>query len=197
MALQSIPKYPNPKVNLEQYSTPASIAADVLWNALSLGDIQGKKVVDLGCGTGIFSLGSALLEARKVVGVDVDPEAIEVAQKEALNQGLEGLTTFIVGDILNFAVEADTVIQNPPFGAQKAHRKNADRIFMFKSLQLAPVVYSFHLQETESFVEKYFHSLGGTVNYRLYYKFPLPHTYYFHQKAKKEVNVVVMRVERT
>ena len=128
MALQSIPNHPNPKVNLEQYSTPAEIAADVLWNALARGDIQGKKIVDLGCGTGVFALGSALLGAKEVVGVDIDPEAIELARKEAFQQGLEQIITFITEDIRNFQQKADTVIQNPPFGAQKAHKKEADRI---------------------------------------------------------------------
>lgn len=197
IALQSIPNHPNPKVNLEQYSTTAEIAADVLWNAWARGDIQGKKIVDLGCGTGIFAIGSALLGAKEVVGVDIDPEAIEIARKEAFQRGLEQIITFITEDIRNFQQKADTVIQNPPFGAQKAHRKEADRIFMSKSLEIAPVVYSFHLQETESFVENYFKENGGAIDIRFYYKFPLAHLYHFHQKEKKEVNVVVMRVERT
>lgn len=43
MALQDIPPHQNPKINLEQYSTPSVIAADVLWNAYSIGDIEGMK----------------------------------------------------------------------------------------------------------------------------------------------------------
>ena len=39
MAIQKVPKHPNPKVDLEQYFTPATIAADLLWNAYSLEDI--------------------------------------------------------------------------------------------------------------------------------------------------------------
>lgn len=54
MALQSIPPHIKPKVELEQYTTPAKIAADLLWNAHALGDIEGLKVVDLACGTGIL-----------------------------------------------------------------------------------------------------------------------------------------------
>ena len=63
MAIQSIPPHPNPKVELEQYSTPAIIAADLLWNAYSLGDIENSEIIDLGCGTGILSIGSLLLGA--------------------------------------------------------------------------------------------------------------------------------------
>ena len=47
MALQDIPPHKSPKIDLEQYSTPSTIAADVLWNAHSIGDIDGLKVVDL------------------------------------------------------------------------------------------------------------------------------------------------------
>ncbi len=57
-------------------------------------------------------------------------------------------------DIDDFRENADTVIQNPPFGAQKAHRKDADRKFVEKALQVAPVVYSFHLAKTEEFLEQ-------------------------------------------
>ena len=66
MALQDIPPHQSPKIDLEQYSTPSIIAADVLWNAHSIGDIDGMKVVDLGCGTGIFTIGSSMMGAGEV-----------------------------------------------------------------------------------------------------------------------------------
>ena len=72
MALQRIPPHTSPKVALEQYSTPSIIAADVLWNAHSIGDIDGLKIVDLGCGTGIFAIGAAMMGAAESVGVDID-----------------------------------------------------------------------------------------------------------------------------
>ena len=196
MALQSIPPHLKPKVELEQYTTPAKIAADLLWNANALGDIEALKVVDLACGTGIFAIGAALLQAVEVVGVDVDTDAVEIARQEASKKGLEEIIRFISADIRDFHEEADTVIQNPPFGAQKAHRKEADRIFMNKSIEIAPVVYSFHLQETEDFVREFFQSKGGYVSHTFYYNFPIPKIYDFHQKEQFEVEIVVLRVER-
>ena len=196
MALQSIPSYLTPKVELEQYNTPAGIAADVLWNACALGDIEGLKVVDLGTGTGIFAIGAALLGAIEVVGVDADPQAVEIARVEASKKGLEELTRFISVNIRSFNEKADTVIQNPPFGAQKAHHKEADRLFMSKSLEIAPVVYSFHMLETEEFVKRYFQSSGGLITHRFYYSFPIPHTHNFHQKDEVRVNVVVLRIKK-
>ena len=196
MDLQFIPPHPTPKVDLEQYTTPAGIAADLLWNAFALGDIRGLKVVDLGTGTGIFAIGAALLGAVEVVGVDADPQAVELARAEASKIGLEELTRFISVDLLDFHEKADTVIQNPPFGAQKAHRKEADRVFMSKSLEIAPVVYSFHMLETEEFVKKFFQSKGGSITHSFYYNFPIPRIYDFHKKENINVDVVVLRVEK-
>lgn len=34
MLLENISPHPNPKVELEQYSTPANIAADLMWKML-------------------------------------------------------------------------------------------------------------------------------------------------------------------
>jgi len=197
ISLQSILTFSNPKVDLEQYQTPAKIAADLLWNAYALGDIGGMKVADLACGTGIFSIGSALLGASEVVGVDADPEAVEIARQEAAQRGLDEVSRFITADITDFNEKADTVIQNPPFGAQKSHRKEADRIFMAKSLEVAPVVYSFHILETEDFVRNYFHKLGGEITNIFRYSFPLPKIYDFHQKEEVEVDMVVLRVKRS
>ncbi len=59
----------------EQYVTPSHIASDILWYAYQKGDIEDKKVVDFGCGNGLFAIGSALLGA-KATGVDIDEEMI-------------------------------------------------------------------------------------------------------------------------
>ena len=56
--------------------------------------VQGKVVLDVACGTGY---GSALLKdrgAKRVVAVDVSPEAIEFATRHYRTAGLE----FMVGD---------------------------------------------------------------------------------------------------
>jgi len=197
MILQKIPPHKSPKVHLEQYTTPSNIASDILWNAYSLGDIEDKKVIDLGCGTGIFAIGAALLGAKEVIGVDIDHDAIEIAKQQASKIGVINVIEFISEDIQNFNGSADTVIQNPPFGAQKVKRKEADRIFMKKAIETAPVVYSFHIKETEEFVAKFFNSLNGQVTYKFYYSFPIPRIYHFHQKEKINIEVAVLRIQKT
>ena len=61
--LQKVPKPTTPVPQLEQYMTPAPIAADIIFTAYLWGDIENKTVVDLGCGTGIFSVGAVLAGA--------------------------------------------------------------------------------------------------------------------------------------
>ncbi len=196
IALQDIPPHQNPKIDLEQYSTPSVIAADVLWNAYSMGDIEGMKIVDSGCGTGIFTIGSVLMGAKESIGVDIDGDAVTIAEAQALKMGIENSSKFVKCDVKYFKESADTVIQNPPFGAQKASRKEVDRLFMAKALEIAPVVYSFHIRETEEFIVNFFKKKGATISHLYHYNFPIPMIYDFHRKEKVYVEVLVVRAER-
>ncbi|HEV7735955.1 MAG TPA: 50S ribosomal protein L11 methyltransferase, partial [Chlamydiales bacterium] len=54
---------------------------------LMQGKVKGQRIVDIGCGSGILSLAALQLGAASAMGIDIDPEAIEHAQKNAeLNQ---------------------------------------------------------------------------------------------------------------
>lgn len=56
----------------------------------------GDRVLDVGTGSGILAVAAALLGWRDVVGVDIDPEALESAGVHArLN---EAHTAFVLGD---------------------------------------------------------------------------------------------------
>lgn len=194
MAIQSIPPHPNPKVELEQYSTPAIIAADLLWNAYSLGDIENSEIIDLGCGTGILSIGSLLLGAEKVIGVDIDEESLAIARLNSENLNIE----FVCCDISDFNCfdGCDVVIQNPPFGSQKKSERGADLKFIDKAKECSPrVIYSFHMASTEKFIIDYFEKSGFVVTHIFRYKFILPKIYDFHTKESKEVDVIVIRAE--
>lgn len=52
---------------------------------------KNGDVLDLGCGSGILTMAAKKLGARKVVGVDNDPVAIQVAQENCAENALEGI----------------------------------------------------------------------------------------------------------
>lgn len=190
MAIQKVPKHPNPKVDLEQYSTPATIAADLLWNAYSLEDIADKKVMDLGCGTGIFAIASKLLGAASAIGVDIDKDSIDLASSYC------GDVDFICSDICDLEndFDVDTIFQNPPFGSQKNAKKGVDLKFISKAIELSPkVLYSFHMASTEEFLISYFEKNDLEITHIFRYNFPIPKIYEFHTRESANVEVIVIR----
>ena len=51
--IASLTPQPTPQAHLEQYTTSEAIAANMLYLATyTNGDIIGKSIIDLGCGTG-------------------------------------------------------------------------------------------------------------------------------------------------
>ena len=77
--LQAVRTWEQPKVELEQYPTPPDIAAHMLFAADAEGDVEDALVADLGCGGGILGIAAAMMGAAHVVGVDIDPAALDVA----------------------------------------------------------------------------------------------------------------------
>lgn len=172
--------------------TPASIASDILFNAYHLGDINDKIIVDLGCGTGIFSIGAALLGAKKITGIDVDKESVHIARKFAEQNNLE--IEFKIKNVKDVEIKCNTVLMNPPFGAQKSNQK-ADREFIEKGFEIAEIIYSLHLTKTIPFLEKMISSLDGTITHQKEYPFPIRWQFEFHKKEVIEFNVSLLRIK--
>ena len=160
--LQKVPSFANPIANLEQYLTPANIAADIIFTAYQFGDIKNKSIIDLGCGTGIFSIGAFITGAKKVVGIDIDKNSIEIAKNYAKKNNYR--ISFLVSDIYDIEKKCDTILMNPPFGAQKGNL-NIDRIFINKGFEIASVIYSLHLTKTWSFIQKLIEKKEGNIKY--------------------------------
>jgi putative methylase len=195
MRLQSIPAHPKPKVGLEQYTTPSIIASDLIWNAHSLGDIEDLDIVDLGCGTGVFAIGSALMGANSSIGVDIDEDSIRLAGDVSDKLKLDNVE-FIVSDIdeFNEPLNVDTLFQNPPFGSQRRADKGQDLKFVKKAVDInAQVLYSFHMASTEEFLMKFYEDNNLEITHIFRYKFPIPKIYDFHNKEKQIVDVIVIR----
>ena len=187
IALQSVTNFVDPDPTLEQYMTPATMAADILFEAYRAGDVEGMKVIDLGCGTGMFSIGACLLGAGMVRGFDVSPAALEVARSNAEALGAD--VDFVECDVRMVDEGADTVFMNPPFGCQN---RNADRPFLDKALETAECVYSIHMANSVEFVQGYCEQKGRrVVSYKIY-KYEIPHTFAFHTRMKKTVDVAAV-----
>lgn len=189
IALEGLRDFKDPKINLEQYATPAPIAAEIINLAYLKGDVAGKGIYDLGCGTGKLAIGCALMGANEVTGFDSDADALKIAQEnsERLNVDIN----WIKSDVKDIKGNCDTVFQNPPFGV---HKKGADKIFLKKGLELGKVLYSFHNPNTREFVMSCISKLGGTVTDLVTVDFLLPRSYGFHKKEKKETRVDIYRI---
>lgn len=66
-------------------------------NVEYLEPLAGKKILDVGCGSGRFCLAFAERGAAKVVGVDFAPAMIDIANDLAKKTGLDDRCEFLVG----------------------------------------------------------------------------------------------------
>lgn len=72
--------------------THATTALCLEW--LDNADIEGKTVLDLGCGSGILGIAALKLGAKSVMAVDIDPQALTATRHNALaNDVLDRLET--------------------------------------------------------------------------------------------------------
>jgi putative methylase len=215
MFISQVAPHPNPKPNLEQYTIPADVAATMLYvAAYTYNDIIGKTVLDLGCGTGRLALAASFLDAKQVLGIDVDRTAINAASKNSVKTGLRGKVQWIASDISAVHGKFNTVLQNPPFGVQK---RKADRKFLEKALETGEVVYSLHksLRKGKTFIRKlesprnllvptfpspflknYIEEHNGKIRAVFAMLMTIPYTFHFHTKPKHKFVVDLYVIER-
>jgi len=195
MVLSGLEGFKEPKVRVEQYSTDAEIAAEVLWQAYMKGDIA-KVSVDLGCGTGFLGIGLLALGSEKVYFIDSDQKVIGIAKENLAKLESEdklGDAVFICQDIDDFNDPVDLVVQNPPFGTKVRH---IDKIFLKKAFEISKVVYSFHKSETKKFVESFSKDNGFKITDIFDFKFALKATMKHHIRKVKRIDVSCFRIEK-
>ncbi len=197
--LENTPEYSSPKEHLEQYITPPIIASELLWEAFMHNDIADKTILDMGCGTLRLGLGALMLDARRVIGIDIDCDVLNnVVKWIDRNKGYKHKILLICGDVIESQLNnIDTVIMNPPFGVKK-HNRGLDVMFLKKALTIAKSVYSIHKDSPGLY--RIVNELLGMVKGRIVYlkktiypiKMILPH----HRRRVYWINVVLYGVKR-
>ena len=193
-ALEAVSRHPNPSPDLEQYRTPPGIAAELLLAAHADGAIAGKRVLDLGCGTGMFTVGAALLGARLATGIELDADGLALATGAAATAGVTQSTWFVAANLSAWHPEPatfDTVVMNPPFGAQKGN-KHADQLFLDRAaaaVKPAGTVWFLALERTERFLVAYATELGGRLERVAAWDYPLEATMEHHTRGIATVRV--------
>jgi release factor glutamine methyltransferase len=81
-------------------------------------DLAGKRVADVGTGSGLQALAAARAGASTVVAIDVNPDAVATAAANARTNGFEDRVFPISSDLFSaVAPESrfDVIVSNPPF----------------------------------------------------------------------------------
>lgn len=84
---------------------------------LSTQDLTDKLVIDYGCGSGVLGVAALLLGAKRVLAVDIDPQAIlATKQNAALNGVSDRLEVFLPDEFAAYQqtnnIQADTITAN-------------------------------------------------------------------------------------
>ena len=185
--LECVRGFSDPDITLEQYVTPSTVAAGLLHFAFMRQDLQGR-VYDLGCGTGVLAIGAKILGASEVTGFDIDEAAITVAKENALMMDVD--VEFICCDVKEVEGRSDTVVMNPPFGAQV---RESDRKFLKKASEVGSVTYSIHNGGSEEFIKRFISPNVITDSCSI--EFPIKRTFNFHQRDTKVINAEMYRIQ--
>ena len=194
--LSKLKNFSEPSLELEQYATPDTIAADWIWQMALRGEVAGKTFLDAASGPGIIGIALLLMGAKKVYFVDMDESAMKLCM-DNYNQIKEeyeiGEAEFIINDISLFDEEVDITVQNPPFGTKTEH---ADKKFLEKAFSVSKVVYSMHKYSTKAFVEAIAKDFEFEITNFWRYDFPIKATFMHHKKPVKMVDVGLWRMEK-
>ncbi|MFH1275566.1 MAG: METTL5 family protein [Candidatus Woesearchaeota archaeon] len=194
VVLSKLKTFEKPSIELEQYATPANIAAEWIWWMALNGEVAGKVILDAACGPGILGIGLLLMGAKKIYFVDKDQEVMQICI-ENYNKIKEDYeieeAEFITSDITLFDAEVDLVVQNPPFGTKNEH---IDKLFLEKAFTVSNLVYTMHKWSTKAFVEAISKDYGFRITDVGQYNFPIKATFHFHKKPVMDIDVGLWRM---
>lgn len=192
--VNKIDTFRSPKVRFEQYSLPSDLIALML--ILSAEDLIGQNVVDLGCGTGRFTLPIKKFFSKRILGVDIDPDAMNhLVRLQKQNKLLIDLLIAPVEflETGKWGKNYQTTLMNPPFGTK---RRKLDMVFLKQALKYSKTVISIHKSnpETWNLITQLGIEYGRRVELLATVNFPLFPTFQFHRKRKHFVRADLLRI---
>ncbi len=200
IVLSRLEGFRDPDPELEQYMTPAEAASDFL-NIVDLkvsedGGNNIKKAIDLGCGTGMLTIGLGL-RGFQALGVEKDPKALEVAREnlEKVEEDFGDLPVkFLQRDVMEIQQGAGVAVMNPPFGVQNASERGVNLDFLEKGFEISGEVFALlhrtdkKTKETRQFIKEFGLNQGFEAHHVKAYSFELPNTMDFHKKNRKKIS---------
>ncbi|MFB6185869.1 MAG: METTL5 family protein [Halobacteriaceae archaeon] len=194
--LEEVSGFSDPALSLEQYQTSPWLAARVIHLATLNDDIDSRRVIDLGTGTGILAIGIAFQNPDCIVGLDIDFEALQQAQN---NESLLNPPTnieWVQANIEQIPLQltSSTVVMNPPFGAQSG-QEHADKVFLTQAASIADVSYSIHNSGSQQFLESFVEDHAGVITHMYQGEMTLPYQHEFHQAEAQTIQVLIIRTE--
>ena len=159
-------RWPGPKkILLEQYETPSHIVAEIMWFAYMRKWVKNREIIDLGSGSCRYSIAACLLGAKRIIALDVDPDASRVCLDNLeATHCCRNITSLVVGDVnslpLRPGYKVDLVVMNPPFGV---HKRHADRMFLQVAFTLSDRIISIHKAGNYEFLRRLGEEYGFTA----------------------------------
>ena len=194
MMLSGLEQIPSQSVELEQYATDGDLAARWLTDISNFGDLQeGCSVADLGAGNGVLALGAVALGAGRIVLIEADQAACDVAKSNAESLGFADSVEVILATLGSDPVDlgsADLVITNPPWGRQSP---KADRPFLDAMLSAQVNSHLMHSAEA-THIDPLFEEHGWSVERYGEADFALPAAYSHHSRQRGKTRAAFWRL---
>jgi len=110
--------------------------------------LDGKKVLDMGCGSGVLALAAARAGGA-VTAIDINPAAVRATRQNARQNGLQGIVRVVEADLFSgldkLTEKFDLIVSNPPFYdgeprtmTEKAFRGGSGMEFMARLARTSP-----------------------------------------------------------
>jgi ribosomal protein L11 methyltransferase len=127
-------------------------------------------LVEVGCGTGVICLAAAALRVPRVIGLDLDRQAVRATRKNSRQNGVVGAISVIQGSTECLQARLDLVVANLPWEIQMGKVTELHRLAA-KDGRL--ILSGFRDNQEEPLLASY-RTMGWTLNRRLVKYFTHP-----------------------